>query len=396
MFREAVRKDFPEAQGKTRQSFLRDMSWWLKMCLMSLDKEKTIFRCLWPAKGTTTDADEVDDENAAHEMDAPFATAAVNDAADANDANDANDAADDNDADANEANAQGGPNTKSQRVTREERPAPASDKTTGVGHDPAVRTGSQHKRVRLLGDANAANDANATEANAANAANDANAANVAPVTTAADAVDADKLAEELHRQAPAIKIGAQGRPNPAGEGQAGPRQEQRIGREKTRKVNREKRPAPASDKPTGVGPDPAVITGSQGKGKVRVLGDQKLDLPESRSKIPTWRELNENGIKRWCWVCNMEFKNKQIMYKHFIAGNNDCAPPLGAPSEMRIKKRKAKEKRQKQNKGQQKKEDIDKEIEDELKQLEMHELRNIVPELFEPEELIEQVKYNII
>ena len=23
----------------------------------------------------------------------------------------------------------------------------------------------------------------------------------------------------------------------------------------------------------------------------------------------------------------MEFSNKQIMYKHHVAGNNDCAPP---------------------------------------------------------------------
>ena len=88
----------------------------------------------------------------------------------------------------------------------------------------------------------------------------------------------------------------------------------------------------------------------------------------------------------------MEFGNKQIMWKHHVAANNDCAPPLGAPSEMRIAKQKAQEK-------QKKVETYREEIEHELK-----ELRETEPELFkppqvhneEPEELIEQVKYNII
>ena len=192
--------------------------------------------------------------------------------------------------------AQAGPRQKeqpqSQRVTREKRPAPA------------LKTGAQLRRRFDIDD---------IEGQAADELE--GELEWEESQRRYEEEEAQRLADEVDADRPADK--------------------------RRRVATREKRPAPASGKTTGARPDP-VTTGSQGK-RARILGDKKLDSPkDDDDECPTtWRKLMQNGVKRRCWKCLMLFGNKQIMWKRFVTGNNDCPPPLGAPSELRITKQKA-------------------------------------------------------
>ena len=133
---------------------------WLRMCLTSLDGERTVFWCLWPApvKVTLTNADKAEADRLADKADADWPV----DEADEVDCDQLADELTSMYRDATPRVKRPAPVLKTgaqgeeQRIaTRKKRPAPTSDKTKGAQGkrpDPAVITGSQGKRVGVLGD----------------------------------------------------------------------------------------------------------------------------------------------------------------------------------------------------------------------------------------------------
>ena len=152
------------------------------------------------------------------------------------------------------------------------------------------------------------------------------------------------------------------------------------------------------------GPRQKEQSQSQGGKKVRVLGDDKLRTEKDpNADLPkTWSQLMRPRVTGVCWKCDMMFSTKAIMWKHFAAANN-CAPPLGATDDLRMKKRKALDKKKcedakskSQSKRMLEKEMLRETEHEPQPDLEEPNDNDTVEHNEVPEELIVQVKFNII